>query len=69
MSLFRKKWSSLLLTLLLCSGKPAAYSQTGRQVLGQFEAHADRGTILRPGNARYDASTNSYTVSGSGANL
>ena len=69
MSLFRKKWSSLLLILLLCSGKPAAYSQTGRQDLGQFEGHADLGTILRPGNARYDASTNSYTVSGSGANL
>lgn len=37
--------------------------------LGLFESHADIGTVLHPGSVEYDASTGSYTVTGSGENM
>jgi hypothetical protein len=37
--------------------------------LGLFESHADVGAVLHPGSVQYDASTGSYTVSGSGENM
>ena len=60
---------SLLLTLLLCFSTALSYGQTSNERLGQFEDQGDLGTILLPGSGHYDASSGSYTVSGSGANL
>jgi hypothetical protein len=38
-------------------------------LLGLFESHTDVGTVLHPGSVEYDASTGSYTVTGSGENM
>ena len=40
----------------------------GAQV-GVFRAHEDVGTVLHPGDARFDAAKGTYTLSGSGANI
>ena len=37
--------------------------------LGIFEDHADVGTVLHPGSVEYDASKQTYTLSGSGENM
>jgi len=37
--------------------------------LGLFDSHADVGAVLHPGAVEYDASTGSYTVTGSGENM
>jgi TolB protein len=62
------RWS-LMFTLMLWSLASPGYGQTGTQELGQFQAQGDFGVILHPGSGQYDASRDSYTVSGSGANL
>lgn len=64
----RHRWN-LLLALPFCFGTTDAYGQTNNQDLGQFQGQGDFGTILHPGSGHYDASKDSYTVSGSGANL
>jgi TolB protein len=67
---FAGKFSwSLLLTPMLCLGTALSYGQISDQRLGQFQGQGDLGTILLPGSGHYDASNDSYTVSGSGANL
>ena len=40
-----------------------------RRLLGIFEDHADVGTVLHPGSVEYDASKQSYTLTGSGENM
>ena len=62
-------WRSFLLATLLGFCAAAVYSQSSTKDLGTFQGQEDLGTILRSGSGRYDASTNSYTVTGSGANL
>ena len=37
--------------------------------LGVFEEHGDVGTVLHPGSVEYDASTETYTLTGSGENM
>lgn len=37
--------------------------------LGIFQDHGDIGTVLHPGSAKFDLSTGSYTISGSGENM
>ena len=37
--------------------------------LGIFEDHGDVGTVLHPGSVEYDASTQTYTLTGSGENM
>ena len=69
MSLAGRHLWSLLLALPFCFGTALAYSQTGNQALGQFQGQGDYGAILHPGSGYYDASKDSYTISGSGANL
>ena len=64
----RNRWKSLL-TVSFCLGTAAACGQTSNQDLGQFQGQGDFGTILHPGSGHYDASKDSYTISGSGANL
>src|SRR5579863_10440644 len=36
---------------------------------GIFTDHTDIGTLLHPGSASYDATTTTYTLTGSGANM
>src|SRR5271167_2050368 len=63
-----RRFTGLALTLLgtfvsasaLCA-QPAT--------LGIFDGQQDVGTILHPGSAVYDASTGTYTLSGSGDNI
>src|ERR1700761_5665802 len=61
-----RSWSCLL---ALFFGAVFAYAQTGDQTLGQFEGQGDYGVVLLPGSGHYDASNNSYTLSGSGADI
>ena len=37
--------------------------------LGIFQNHADIGTVLHPGSAKYDAAHGAYTLTGSGENI
>src|ERR1700729_2690187 len=69
MSFVGKYSWSLLFTLPFCFGTALSYGQASNQRLGQFQDQGDLGTILLPGHGHYDASSGSYTVSGSGANL
>jgi len=69
MSLVGRHHWGLLLALPFCLGTAVAYGQTSNQDLGQFQGQGDLGTILRPGSGHYDASKDSYTVSGSGADI
>jgi Tol biopolymer transport system component len=60
------RWS-LLLALPFCFA--AARAQTGNETLGRFQGQGDYGAILQAGSGHYDAAKDTYTVSGSGANL
>jgi TolB protein len=64
----RHRWI-LWLALPFCFGTAVACGQTSHQDLGQFQGQGDYGTILLPGSGHYDISKDSYTISGSGANL
>jgi TolB protein len=64
-----KHHRSPLLALLFSLAVAAASGQSSTQPVGQFQGQGDIGAILHPGSGHYDASKNSYTVSGSGANL
>ena len=44
-------------------------AQNSALPIGIFENHADVGIVLHPGAAEFDASTKSYTLSGSGENM
>jgi TolB protein len=59
----------LLLGLPLCFGAAVVFGQTGDRDLGQFQGQADLGTVLHAGSGHYDAANQSYTVSGSGADI
>ncbi len=61
--------NSLLLVLLAAAGLPLLSAQQPPASLGVFQDHTDVGSILRPGSARYDASLNTYTLTGSGDNM
>ncbi|MCQ6957869.1 TolB family protein [Mucilaginibacter aquariorum] len=45
----------------------SGYSQT--KAIGIFDGNTDIGTVKHKGNVEYDAQTQQYTVSGSGANI
>lgn len=53
-----------LLALLLSTGSAFTQNNTG-----MFTRNSDVGAVLHPGTARYDAKTQSYLLSGSGANI
>jgi TolB protein len=44
-------------------------AQTSSGLVGMFEAHRDVGTVLHAGSTDFDASTKTYTVTGSGNNM
>ena len=47
----------------------SAVSVFGQTGIGIFDGHQDVGTVLHPGSTTYDATTQSYTVTGSGENM
>jgi TolB protein len=64
---FRRQIStSCCLTLLTLI---AAAARAATPALGIFQDHGDVGTVLHPGSAEYDPAQQSYTISGSGANM
>jgi TolB protein len=54
----------LTLVSLLAVGSPVL-----AQAVGTFDTHADVGTVLHPGSAKYDEATKTYTLTGSGENM
>ncbi|HVO60387.1 MAG TPA: hypothetical protein VMT53_05595 [Terriglobales bacterium] len=44
-------------------------SQAAKAGVGVFETHSDVGAVLHSGSATYEASSNSYTLNGSGENI
>lgn len=61
-------WRTVALALSLCLLATAADSSAPRAV-GDFEDHADVGTVARPGAAEYDAAAKTYRVTGGGENV
>jgi TolB protein len=70
----RKKMPHASLILLVASWLISTFSQGMRPqnappAIGVFEAHTDVGTVLHPGSLQYDASAQTYAVTGSGENM
>lgn len=63
----RPQWVGALLVMFLLPVRVSAQNSGGS--VGIFEDHRDVGTVLHPGTADYDASTKTYTVTGSGNNM
>ena len=59
----------LSLSLLLGSTIPVSTSQRPKQNLGLFDEHADVGAVKTPGEVRYDADKQEYSITGSGTNM
>jgi hypothetical protein len=59
-------FNSLSLLLLAAASVPLFAAQQPAASLGVFQDHSDVGAILQAGSIRYDASANTYTLSGSG---
>ncbi len=57
-------WAGVLLAATVSAG-----AQTSSSALGQFQNHADVGTVLHPGSAQFDAAQHRYTLTGSGENM
>ena len=57
----------LIVLALAVQGGHASLAADDR--VGQFEGHGDVGTVLHPGSVKFDESSRSYTVTGSGANM
>jgi TolB protein len=55
-----------LSSLILLASALATHAQGP---IGIFTSHQDVGTILHPGNTRYDPATHAYTLTGSGENM
>jgi TolB protein len=64
---FLRRISGLCSLIVLMLIVPAARAATPS--LGIFQDHGDVGTVLHPGSAEYNAAQQSYTISGSGANM
>jgi TolB protein len=47
----------------------ALAARAATPALGIFQEHQDVGTVLHPGSVEYDSARQSYTISGSGANM
>jgi TolB protein len=62
--LFCRRISALCFLTLLATAAWAANPS-----LGIFQDHGDVGTVLHPGSVEYNAAQQTYTISGSGANM
>src|SRR3954468_6398088 len=65
---FRKVLGTCMLAASALASSLAAPSLGAQGAVGVFDAQTDIGRA-RPGSARYDARTQSYTISGSGQNM
>ncbi|MGA7108023.1 MAG: hypothetical protein WBY75_09800 [Terracidiphilus sp.] len=61
--------SKALILLLSSLTLASASAQSNSEAIGFFEGHADVGTVLHAGAARFDQATRSYSVTGSGENM
>lgn len=59
-----RHFSALLTLLLFLTTTPLL-----AQKLGIFDGHGDVGVVKKPGSARYDAKTQTYTLTGAGYNI
>ncbi len=57
----------MLSALALCAAAGAGAAQNGAE-LGEFAAQSDVGLVTPQGNARYSATSDTYTLTGAGAN-
>jgi len=55
--------------VIACAAPRIVMAQKSTAGIGIFEGHGDVGTVLHKGSAEYDASKQSYTLSGSGENM
>jgi TolB protein len=62
------RWHLALTALVVFISAMASRSQAASS-LGIFETHGDVGTVLHQGSVEYDAAHDTYTISGSGANM
>lgn len=60
---------ALVCTLLAVHAAKRMAAEAGGTPLGIFQNHSDVGAVLHPGSVNYDASTRSYSVTGSGENV
>ncbi len=66
----RERWALLIVSALIAIHLPTlAAAQANNTRIGIFDDHSEVGKVLHAGSAGYDASNNSYTVSGSGENI
>lgn len=66
----RRHQALLLIALIVCTCNfPGARLSAQSAPVGIFEGHDDVGTVLHPGSVQYDASSKTYTISGSGENM
>ncbi len=65
-----KLWSAIIVSAVafICLGSIDLPAQVN-QPIGIFEGHADVGTVLHPGSAKYDPTKGAYTLSASGENM
>jgi len=59
-----RHFSALLILLVLLVTTPLL-----AQKMGVFDGHGDVGIVKKPGSARYDAKTQTYTLTGAGYNI
>jgi hypothetical protein len=63
-------WPAAILLVIPAATLPGANTWADSPgKLGIFDGHADVGTILHPGSARYDEPAGTYTLTGSGDNM
>ena len=55
--------------IILAAGLIISVANSFSQKTGIFDGHTDVGKILHPGSTTYDASSDSYQLSGSGTNI
>ncbi len=57
------------LAVVLGASSIRSFAQTSSSPVGMFEGHGDVGTVLHAGSTEYDASKQTYTLTGSGTNM
>src|ERR1700736_4444134 len=62
------RWLKALLLLFFVLPR-CAPSETAKMRAGIFEDHGDIGSVLHAGSVEYDATKNTYAISGSGENM
>lgn len=57
------------LSLLMLLAAPVGHTAQAQELLGLFEEHADVGSVEIPGSVIYNSEAQTYTITGSGANM